>query len=305
MQEITKDHQELLDKIPDLETYKNDLALLRNLNLSSFNDKEIEEAFFKYARFLPHFVSKIPKEEFNTNTFYRVRNLKIGTEDISLIRTFSYPIPGYCNFNGRANKAGKSVFYTSDYAIAAMIESKQKDGEIGFLSLWKPKVDRDVQFAIFLPKRIKGNNPWYDEAVQLHDYLSDQNIHLGQHKKAQLDLLNEFVCDQFIYEKSPYSLTSWLCNKMMYGYIGIDFILYPSVETDSHFCNLAFHPNFADKYLEFDKALQFRFEFRKGTKAEYSIGKIGKINQNIIDWTKPTLEEAKIIPGIIEAGIKK
>ncbi len=305
MQYTSKDNQDFLNKIPDFETYKNDLDLLRTLNLDSCNDKEIEDAFFKYAKLLPHFISKIPKDHFNTKTFYRVRNLQHGSEDISLIRTFSYPNPGICNFNGRANKAGKSVLYTSDYAIAAMIESKQKDEEIGFLGLWQPKVDRDVQFAIFLPKRIRGNNPWYDDAVQLHEYLSDQTISLGQNKKAQLDLLNEFVCDQFIYEKYPYPITSWLCIKMMYGYIGIDFILYPSVETDSHFCNLAFHPNFAEKYLTFDKALQFRFEYRKETKVKYSVGRIGKLNMTIIDWKEPTLAEAKIIPGIIEEGIKK
>jgi len=296
--------KDFLNEIPDFETYKNDLEMLKNIDLSSSSDKEIEESFYKYARLSPHFVSKINQEEFNSNIFFRVRNLKFGVEDISLIRTFSYPNPGFCNFNGRANIAGKSVLYTSDYAIAAMIESKQKVDEIGFLSLWKPKVDRDVQFAIFLPKRIKGNNPWFDKAILLHDYLNNQTINLGKDKKSQLDLLVEFVCDQFIFEKPPYSITSWLSNKMLYGYNGIDFILYPSVETDSHFCNIAFHPNFVEKYLEFDKAYEFRFEYRKGTKLEYSLGKIGKLDLTFIDWKSPTQEEIKSISRIIEKGKK-
>jgi hypothetical protein len=39
--------QDFLNEIPDFETYKNDLEILKNIDLSSCSDKEVEDSFFK------------------------------------------------------------------------------------------------------------------------------------------------------------------------------------------------------------------------------------------------------------------
>jgi RES domain len=305
MQVSASEHQELLAKIPELEIYKKNLQELRELDLSEKSEEEIETLFNKLAIYHPIFLCIVPKDEFNKNIFYRVRNIKPRTEEISLIRTFPYPSPSLCHSNGRANVKGKSVFYASDYAIAAMLESRQKEDEMGFLSFWKPAVDRDVRVALFLPKRLRGDNPWYDTAIQLHDHLSDQTIYLGKEKKEQLDLLNEFVCDQFVLENKFYCLTSWLSNKLLYRNSGIDVILYPSTTTHSTFCNFAFHPNFIDNFMTFEKALMFNFEGIENSKINYDIGSVGIQHLTNIHWEKPINEQAQEYMKIIESGLAK
>src|SRR5690606_29329039 len=101
---------------------------------------------------LPQIITYQDPDNFNTHKLFRVRlNIVESREDCSLIQTYSYPPAFVCTENGRANLKGKSVFYCSNDPSAALLEAKPKPGDIAFMSIWKPVVDRKVKFAHCLP----------------------------------------------------------------------------------------------------------------------------------------------------------
>jgi hypothetical protein len=113
-----------------------------------------------------------------------------------------------------------------------------------------------------------------------------------------------FVCTQFVSEKFPYSITSWLSDDLLYSHLKNDLILYPSVITNSHFCNLAIHPNFVDKYLTLEKVIQVGIE-ELSNQITYSFGLFGTPGRMNINWEKPTEEQEKEFRKIITEGIQK
>src|ERR1700744_2371026 len=183
MAEISKTHQDLLDSIPELDAYQKSLEEFLTLDLRRSSDQQIKAAYDKHLKFLPFPLMVIPKEEFNTKKFYRVRNLPFcyKSEDISSLKTYSYPPIGSCKWNGRANKTHTSIFYCSDYVSTAMVESKQNPDQMGFLSIWRSAVDRDVLIACFLSKRINSDNPMFEEAKSLYSFLESQAETMGLH----------------------------------------------------------------------------------------------------------------------------
>jgi RES domain len=310
MAEISKTHQELLDSIPELEAYQKSLEEFLELDLRRSSDQQIKTAYDKHLRFVPYPLMFISKEEFNSKIFYRVRNLPFSymSEDISSIRTFSYPPIGSCKSNGRANKRNTSIFYCSEFVSTAMMESKQNADQMGFLSIWTPLVDRDVLIACFLSKKIKSDNPMYEEANSLYEFLDEQAAAMGLHKKKQLNLLIDFLFDRFIHEQFPYPLTSWISHQMMYMQISekppTDGIVYPSVESSLHFCNYAFGTQFTDDFLKLDKVIQFKLEDVVNGKGYFHMGQIGDVQKERIVWRKPSEEEFKEFDQLIHTGLR-
>lgn len=293
------------DKIPDVDTFRKGLDELRKLDLSKASRKEIEATFFKYAFLKPIYIMMVPPDEFNANTFYRVRT-KIDTkrENVYLNGTFNYPPSFVCGSNGRANLAHRPVFYCSDYAIAAILEIKPKVGDVLCVSSWKPKVDREVQFAIFLPEDLKPSNKYRTDAEGLHKKLRGETPSFKKDKEEQLNMLNEFVCLQFVVEKPPYPITSWLSDELLYAHMKNDLVLYPSVVTDSRFCNLAIHPNFVDRYLTLEKVAQIIITELSDV-ISYSVGLMGIPDRMNIRWDKPTEEQIQVFRNTIDEGIQK
>jgi hypothetical protein len=310
MAEISKTHQELLDSIPELDAYQKSLEEFLKLDLRWSSDQQIKAAYDKHIRFLPFPLTVIPKEEFNAKKFYRVRNLSFyyKSEDISSCKTYSYPPIGSCKSNGRANIRYTSIFYCSDYVSTAMVESKQNPDQMGFLSIWTPQVDRDVVIACFLSKRIKSDNPMFEEAKALYEFLDDQAATMGLHKKKQLSLLSDFLFERFIHEQFPYPLTSWISHRMMYMEIAekppTDGIVYPSVESSLHFCNYAFGTEFTDEFLNLNKVIQFKLDNVVNGRGFFHMGQIGDVKNDRVEWRKPSEEEFKEFDQLIHTGLR-
>ena len=119
---------------PTIEVFKQKLQELRNMDFSEADKNKIGETLFSYLPVIPSLITKHSAEQFSTFNFYRVRlNVKEPEEDINLVSTFSYPMPQFCKTNGRANLKYKSVFYSTNSAFTAIMESRPKVDEIGYL----------------------------------------------------------------------------------------------------------------------------------------------------------------------------
>jgi hypothetical protein len=112
-------------------------------------------------------------------------------------------------------------------------------------------------------------------------------------KSKQLEKLFEFTSNIFIKETSPYPLTSWIANSMLYDYYGIDFIVYPSFATNNLTCNIALHPNFVDNYVRLEKIYKYVITKIGDGNGSYSIKQVGKVFLTNIQWNEPTEDEIK------------
>src|SRR6185437_7079959 len=122
-----------LKKFPPLQEYIQGLKELMKMNLSVLTTKEMADVFYKRVVLFQQVFGLNPSECFNEREFYRVRMNIQENEDENLLRTYSYPPASACEKNGRANLSGRSVFYCSDHAGTALLESKPKEGQIGYL----------------------------------------------------------------------------------------------------------------------------------------------------------------------------
>lgn len=285
-----------LNQFPDLETYLKDLDYLRNTNFDSLDYEQIYNIFFDKATVLPLNYAWFTKEKFNAIKFYRVRlDVDVNKEDISLIDTYSHPASIFCKENGRANLKGKTVFYCSDNPNAALYESKPKIGSEGYLSVWTPNTDRDVNFGVYLPYNLKPNNLWHIVAKETYEYIFN---HYYANSKVKFDhfiALTNLISELFVSETKPYSLTSMISNENLYGLNNTwqDFILYPSISSALNYCNMAFHPNSVNEMLRFEKVINFRVKDIKPEGITFNLGKVGYIQGSKMKWRVKNDEDVK------------
>lgn len=291
---IDKLYQSDLDSISDYKSYLNDLNILENYNFQNHIDRFIYDTFYDYAKILPLNYGIFNPEKFNKHTFYRVRLQRdIGKkEDLSLIQTYSYPPTSVLRNNGRANLKYKSVFYCSDKPLTSLIESKPKNGDEGFISVWKPKASRPVKIGICLPRNLSSENDWH---LMAKDYFDN---YINDFPKEQLNhfiKLFDFIANRFVTEKDPYYLTSMISNEHLYNNepdLWRDFIIYPSVLSKTLYCNMAFHPNSINDTLNFEKALKFKVIDIK--RKLIKIEKVGYFEKTKMLWRKQTKEENEL-----------
>ncbi|HXI01197.1 MAG TPA: hypothetical protein VNI52_13100 [Sphingobacteriaceae bacterium] len=66
-----------------------------------------------------------------------------------------------------------------------------------------------------------------------------------------------------------------------------DLVLYPSVASNSHYCNFAIHPNIVDQYLTFKKVIRFEVvEVNSDLSLVLKTGRVGEVINNSIVWRK-------------------
>lgn len=282
--------------LPSIEEFKKILTDLTKLDLDGASIEEIEKAYLTKVPFFPRMLSLMHFEETNHLPFYRVRlNINPEEEDIYLIRTYSYPSSNQSKQNGRANRKGRTVFYCSNKAYAAIVESKPKVGDVGFLSIWKNNIKRPLKMAVYLPQQFANPNEFQEISNGAHKLAWDYYTEHGKDKLEHFIALNNFVVDQFVNESFPYTLTSFLSNDALYKDDPKDLIIYPSVASNSQFCNFAFHPNIVDQFLSFEKVIRFNVIEKTDTGAmQFALGRLGEIVDNTIRWRTGKFEEVDI-----------
>ncbi|HXI01199.1 MAG TPA: hypothetical protein VNI52_13110 [Sphingobacteriaceae bacterium] len=183
--------------LPSLDDFKRQLKALKQLDLENATLIEIEEAYLSHLPFLPRMLCYIHFNEARQQPLYRVRmNINPELEDLSLIRTYSYPSGSHCMRNGRANRRGKSVFYCSNKAFAAIYESKPTVGAIGYLSVWQNDITRPLKCAAYLPKRFDNSNEFQQIANNAHEFISNYFQENGKDKFEHFMALNDFIVEQ-------------------------------------------------------------------------------------------------------------
>jgi hypothetical protein len=282
--------------LPSLEEFKKMLVDLSKLDLSGASIDDIEKEYLSRIPFFPRMFSVIHLEENYDRPFYRVRlNIDPQEEDLTLIRTYSYPSTSQCKFNGRANRKGKSVFYCSNNAHAAIIESKPKVGDVGYLSIWKNNIKRPINTALYLQEKLPETNEFVEISKGAHEGAYNYFKQHGKDKFEHFIELNNFIVNQFVNEPFPYTLTSYLSNGALYRENPKDLIIYPSFASDFQFCNFAFHPNIVDCYLSFQKVIRFQVTAIKDKESmNFALGRLGEIVDSRIIWRKAKFEEVDI-----------
>ena len=275
-----------------LEDFKMRLDELKGMQFSNCNLSEIKELLFDYLSIIPSQIGYFDPANFNTFPFYRARlNIESAKEDLNLISTYSYPPPVFCNSNGRANIKNKSVFYCSNFALAAVFETRPKIGDIGYLSKWKGNANRKMKAGIFLRQNLRKENEWSELADDIHKSTMEFYSTTSSKKSDFLFEAINFIADLYLNEKPNYPLTSCIANEMIYGEKWKDFIVYPSNINEAKSSNYAFHPNSVDRYLSFEKVFVFRVLSRVGdifTLVTLRVGEI--INTNMV-WRAPLEQE--------------
>jgi len=279
--ESNSDH--LFERFSDIDAYIEMLGEFDKLDLKYKSSQEISQIYFKYAPLIPIIWFGQRIERFNNRSFYRVRkNIDSDKESLNLMSTYSYPSSILCSSNGRANLKGKSVFYCSDEAIPSILESKLINGDIGYLSIWKPDAIREIRIQYCLPHTLRSDNKWNEVREDIHPLINDHIIKNYKEKQKHYVALINFLFFKFSTEKYPYVLSSWLADKYLYGENWIDIILYPSVAGGTKDCNMAIHPNTVDKNIRFEKVIKFKVIEVNFDNIKYSPISVGElVNQNI------------------------
>lgn len=251
-------YEDEIRQFPDLDTYKTNLKKSKEMDLSCSTLQEIEDVFYDHTLHFSKGIRFIHPENFNTQTFYRAR-FGINPDDEEKFLFHTYPDPKYCTKNGRANLKSKSVFYCSDNYHASILECKPGVGQIGYLGVWKPLVRNMVKCACFISNKLKDGNRWKQLAEDNYNK-NDVGLlaHGGSDIKAHLKALMDFVNQKFIDEEEPYPLTSWLSDITLFGEIANDMMIYPSVASETLYCNIAFSPKFVDQNLFLFKLIKFQ-----------------------------------------------
>jgi hypothetical protein len=282
----------ILNKFPELQTFKQNLHELETLDLSSCTQDQIHNKYFDRAILLPNQGIILPNNETDSRYVYRVRlSITENKENINLIRTFSYPDSSLCQKNNRANLKNKTVFYSADIPLTAFLESRPKINDVGYMGKWRLICDRDLTCVAFFPTDLSKKNCWYQTAIFKQQRMIEEIQKIKSDKSPQLEYLLNYTSEIFAYEKSPYSISSWIANKMLFEFDGIDFLVYPSSMLSSDSCNLAFHPNFVDKYIQLISVIKFKISDFVENSATYEILSIGKPDKTNIVWRNPEQDD--------------
>lgn len=293
-----QEFQNEVNRFPDLQTLKRNLAELMSVDKSRMSLQEIRDTFFRQAILQPFSYIAYDGNLLNLLTAFRARvDIDDIKEDITCPKTFSYPPPQFCSQNGRANLMGKPVFYCSDQGGTAMIETKPALGSTIYLGKWGILCNREWRLSCFLPPDIPSRNPWFNFAQNQFKNVSKYAQQIGVGKAAHLELITNFLAEAFVEEVSPYYLTSWLADEVLYGFSGIDMLVYPSFTTSANTCNLAIRPDFADGYMKLQKVYRLLITGLSDTTLNYQTQATGTVIGDKIEWTPPSLEDEMELPG--------
>jgi len=280
-----------LQHYPSLEEYKARLDSILAMNLATLSYDELSELFYEKAILFNQAFGVNPAAYFNLRTFFRCR-FRLGEgENPDFIRTHSYPPAVVCKENGRANLKGRSVFYCSEYASTAILESKPNPGDYGLMSVWQGTTTRDVKYGICLHSELQRKNEFRQMAENIDKLMIQESAARAGDKSAHLQYLYKLVADRFVHEEYPYPFTSWISNEMLYMSQPKDYIIYPSVANSQFTCNLAFHPNSADALLRFQKVWRFKLLDITGAIIKTAEHQIGELDRSHMRWRKPHADE--------------
>lgn len=293
--------KDIIDRFPPLEVYKKNLKKLTEINFESLTFKEKTKAYFDAAILLPRITGDTSHTIFNKKAnkyFYRARLQKhdnLNIEDTTLIQNFSFPPSSSCKKNGRANIKSTSVFYCSNSAPAALNEIEIEIGSEGFFGVWEMQPNSNLEFNLLISNEIQKSNSWYD-------YIQDISLQYQLYQKkdegvlsSYLIELRKFINDIFMHEKPPYSISSFIANRYLYGNNNVEFIVYPSAKSFHNYVNYAFHPNVVINSLKLSRVFMFKINDIISEGINFTIKKVGYLDKSHIKWKSQDESDVKYL----------
>lgn len=284
-------HEKDIQLIPDLEVYKEQLERLYNLNKMPYSLDETFKSFISTTVFFPYFISNIAPETINQSRIFRAREKSnFHKYDYCCIRSFSHPGSALSKDNGRANIKDTSIFYGADMAYTALKEIDLSSGKPAFLSVWSINSDRDAKSSIFFPLSIPKENPWTQLAVEQRRSYEQHVKGWNTGKDSQLLYLQDFIANLFVTVSEPYTVTSFIGHTHLFLY-QYDLIIYPSLKTDHLQCNIAFHPNFVDRFFRLERVYEVELEEVGGKKYIINVFQMAKLVDANLFWSRNIEED--------------
>jgi RES domain len=278
------DYRLKLDEIPELDVYKSNLELLNNFQFDNFIQEKIKDTVLAYTVLIPQIPClSLNPTDFNLSNFYRARkNINTKREDLTQVKTFSYPDKKYCSGNGRANLRGQSVFYCSEEFATSIIETGPENEDIYYISIWQPNTTRNVNAATFI-RRVKKVEHSELKEIELIKPLNPQISQKGIDKTQQVECLINFIENKYKLEEKPYYFTSCFSDYLI-NQRNFDCIIYQSAEVNS-FCNFAFNTDFIDNLLlKFRCVIKLEIIQLNQFCLTYSLQEIGELKCGSVIW---------------------
>lgn len=141
-----------------------------------------------------------------------------------------------------------------------------------------------------------------------HEKLLDASKTYSQDKKEAFLLLNNKLANYFI--SDDYSASSFLGHYFLYdGYedapLKPDAIIYPSIKNGLNNFNFAFHPTYANKFLNLSHIFKLKFNGFINGKAEVILENIGFANEKEeLGWFIPRVNPHEVRLKLKEVGLK-
>lgn len=240
-----------------------------NLMLNTFNiisQSPINEASEKWLldnlpKSLPLFAHLINRYTFPTIQRITInKNILQTNKRISDISHLKHPPENLVKKYGRCNLKKQSVLYAAPIIMTALSEMKPKKGDLITKSTWKLKHDYSLKICpIFHYQPNNGTiNPRTFELQNAFNKLVNQKFK-GATKEAVINLSN-FIAHHFskIVDRDKdrdYLFSAFFANKLLYELDEgtVDGILYPSVQENLSFENIALKPDVFEKYYILDE----------------------------------------------------
>ena len=274
-----------LEQLPELEILENNLRELIETDKSNLSLNEIGDLFFKKVIFFSNQSEVVKLTVFNELRIWRARKNVGKHEDLTTPKSFSYP--PMCSENGRCNLKAHPVFYGSINMATAIFEVKPNIGEELFISDWQSSCERDIHARFLLPENVSESSPLSALTQSRLETISNfSNLH-GHNKVPHLELISRFIGNYFVQEDHPYSLTSWLGNKILFDSDDLDLFFYASAKNKTGTLNLAIRTNFVDRYLRNSRVYQIRIVSIVGTAINFDILSVAQNVDNILMWRTP------------------
>lgn len=280
-----------LELIPDIDTLKKQLEELFQIDKTAMSQKEINDLYYEKAFVMPNAYQQFAFEIDIVISRARL-NIDTSKEDISLVKTFSYPDAVYVRSNSRVNLAGKPVFYGAIDKVTALKEVGAQVGSIGYVGFWKVKCKRRTNVMPYLPAVLPDRNLFHAMARNQYQRLLQFVRVTGKDKSEELKTILDFVSEVFMRETYPYALSSYIANRVFHNVKDIDFAIYPSYQTQYNSCNLAFKTTFVDRYFESDRI--FKIEVKRvghNQDLDCDIIEVGDVHNDKISWRGHTRED--------------
>lgn len=219
----------------------------------------------------------------------------IGEEEaVSQVKTFSYPSTEKCE-TARANKKGCPVFYVADNPGTALKEAGCEKGDIVYVSKWQVTSAYKARFFLFFDHPLPPQHNWEKVRAQQDKQFNQSLGDTPEEIKEKWHQLHKAYCKAFLGD--DYQISSLIGHEMLHASKKpeIDIVVYPSTIEGDHSCNLAIHPDFADKNLQMIKVWKLKVT-DENFDQKPELMKTGDIKDEEISWHKPTAQEQKEMP---------